>query len=120
MMYKLLRIKQPAPRSAKKLIINFASFCSALLQSITTAHSYACCLLSGGEAGIRTLGGLPLNGFQDRRFRPLSHLSSARREEYLKIASTKRAQVQITTLLDAMFLIFREEMSVITLAFALA
>jgi len=28
--------------------------------------------------------------------------------------------VQITTLLDAMFLIFREEMSVITLAFALA
>ena len=29
----------------------------------------------GGEAGIRTLGGLPLNGFQDRRFRPLSHLS---------------------------------------------
>ena len=32
---------------------------------------------SGGEAGIRTLGGLPLNGFQDRRFRPLSHLSIA-------------------------------------------
>ncbi len=31
--------------------------------------------LTGGEAGIRTLGGLPLNGFQDRRFRPLSHLS---------------------------------------------
>ncbi len=30
----------------------------------------------GGEAGIRTLGGgSPLNGFQDRRFRPLSHLS---------------------------------------------
>ena len=31
----------------------------------------------GGEAGIRTLGALRLNGFQDRRFRPLSHLSSA-------------------------------------------
>ncbi len=30
----------------------------------------------GGEAGIRTLGGFPLNGFQDRRFRPLSHLSN--------------------------------------------
>lgn len=29
-----------------------------------------------GEAGIRTLGrGVPFNGFQDRRFRPLSHLS---------------------------------------------
>ncbi len=32
--------------------------------------------INGGEAGIRTLGGLQtLNGFQDRRFRPLSHLS---------------------------------------------
>ncbi len=31
----------------------------------------------GGEAGIRTLGGgVPLNGFQDRRLQPLSHLSS--------------------------------------------
>ncbi len=31
---------------------------------------------NGGEIGIRTLGGLPLNGFQDHRFRPLSHLSA--------------------------------------------
>ena len=32
--------------------------------------------MNGGEAGIRTLGGLQtLNGFQDRRLRPLSHLS---------------------------------------------
>ncbi len=31
----------------------------------------------GGEAGIRTLGRSPFNGFQDRRFRPLSHLSLA-------------------------------------------
>lgn len=30
----------------------------------------------GGEAGIRTLGGLlTLNGFQDRRIQPLCHLS---------------------------------------------
>ena len=29
----------------------------------------------GGETGIRTLGGVTLNGFQGRRFRPLSHLS---------------------------------------------
>ena len=33
--------------------------------------------MDGGEGGIRTHGGLRLNGFQDRRFRPLSHLSSA-------------------------------------------
>ncbi len=30
---------------------------------------------SGGERGIRTPGGLRLNGFQDRRNRPLCHLS---------------------------------------------
>ena len=29
----------------------------------------------GGETGIRTLGGSHLNGFQDRRIRPLCHLS---------------------------------------------
>ena len=30
---------------------------------------------SGGEKGIRTPEGLLLNGFQDRRIRPLCHLS---------------------------------------------
>ena len=37
----------------------------------------------GGEGGIRTPGPFRVNGFQDRRFRPLSHLSEgwgARRE----------------------------------------
>ena len=29
----------------------------------------------GGGGGIRTPGGLRLNGFQDRRYRPLSHPS---------------------------------------------
>ena len=31
--------------------------------------------LCGGEGGIRTPGRSPFNGFQDRRFKPLSHLS---------------------------------------------
>ena len=31
----------------------------------------------GGERGIRTPGGSHLNGFQDRRIRPLCHLSNA-------------------------------------------
>ena len=31
-----------------------------------------------GERGIRTPGGLTLNGFQDRRNRPLCHLSAAK------------------------------------------
>src|SRR3569832_631917 len=30
---------------------------------------------NGGEGGIRTPGPMRVNGFQDRRFRPLSHLS---------------------------------------------
>ena len=30
----------------------------------------------GGEGGIRTHGPLRVNGFQDRRYRPLSHLST--------------------------------------------
>lgn len=42
--------------------------------------------MSGGEAGIRTLGGgVPLNGFQDRRFKPLSHLSKQWTQEYNKM-----------------------------------
>jgi hypothetical protein len=35
------------------------------------------CFFSG-ERGIRTPGGVTLNGFQDRRNRPLCHLSAAK------------------------------------------
>jgi hypothetical protein len=31
----------------------------------------------GGEGGIRTPGPFRVNGFQDHRFRPLSHLSKS-------------------------------------------
>ena len=37
--------------------------------------------VNGGEGGIRTPGRLPPNGFQDRRFRPLSHLSKPEYED---------------------------------------
>ena len=37
----------------------------------------------GGERGIRTPGGVTLNGFQDRRIRPLCHLSGAKIENRL-------------------------------------
>ncbi len=37
-----------------------------------TCNSFDC-----GERGIRTPGGVTLNGFQDRRNRPLCHLSFA-------------------------------------------
>ena len=33
-------------------------------------------LFYGGERGIRTPGTLRHNGFQDRRFKPLTHLSA--------------------------------------------
>jgi hypothetical protein len=32
----------------------------------------------GGERGIRTPGPVTVNGFQDRRIRPLCHLSAAK------------------------------------------
>jgi hypothetical protein len=35
-------------------------------------------LKTGGERGIRTPGNLRFNGFQDRRIRPLCHLSGAK------------------------------------------
>jgi hypothetical protein len=34
--------------------------------------------LFGGERGIRTPGPVTVNGFQDRRIRPLCHLSGAK------------------------------------------
>jgi hypothetical protein len=36
------------------------------------------CKLSSGERGIRTPGPVTVNGFQDRRIRPLCHLSGAK------------------------------------------
>ena len=38
-------------------------------------RAYSFNLKSNGERGIRTLGTLQYNGFQDRRIRPLCHLS---------------------------------------------
>ena len=40
------------------------------------------CLFVCGERGIRTPGGVTLNGFQDRRIRPLCHLSEKRLQKY--------------------------------------
>ena len=34
--------------------------------------------VSGGERGIRTPGPVTVNGFQDRRIRPLCHLSEGK------------------------------------------
>ncbi len=53
---------------------------------------------TGGQSEIRTRGGLPLNGFQDRLFRPLRHLSNvhntrnaniAQHSEIIRIATRK-------------------------------
>ena len=38
--------------------------------------------IDGGEGGIRTPGPLRVNGFQDRRYRPLSHLSVKKMEVF--------------------------------------
>jgi hypothetical protein len=39
------------------------------------SHRFVQGLFGSGERGIRTPGGVTLNGFQDRRIRPLCHLS---------------------------------------------
>ena len=38
--------------------------------------------IGGRERGIRTPGGVTLNGFQDRRFQPLSHLPLSTTKAY--------------------------------------
>jgi hypothetical protein len=49
-------------------------------------------ILPGGERGIRTPGPVTVNGFQDRRIRPLCHLSGAKvkhRSRIIKKSSKK-------------------------------
>ena len=49
--------------------------------------------LVGGERGIRTPGPVTVNGFQDRRIRPLCHLSAAKVR--VQIISPKFLQKEI-------------------------
>ncbi len=42
--------------------------------------------LYGGERGIRTPGGLHLSGFQDRRLKPLDHLSVWKKAECINLS----------------------------------
>ena len=43
-------------------------------------------MITSGERGIRTPGGVTLNGFQDRRIRPLCHLSGRKIKRYSQTA----------------------------------
>jgi hypothetical protein len=49
-------------------------------------HSHSNPHLLRGERGIRTPGPLQVNGFQDRRNRPLCHLSAGKSTIFLRIA----------------------------------
>ena len=62
------RDKSPRPRVEKALCL--------LQKRKKRALSDSFFILSCGERGIRTPGASQLNGFQDRRNRPLCHLSS--------------------------------------------
>ena len=46
--------------------------------AITGKQRFVLSTKNGGERGIRTPGGLPLVGFQDRCLKPLDHLSACR------------------------------------------
>lgn len=50
-------------------MVDFADFLALRISQL---------MVSSGERGIRTPGGFHLNGFQDRRIRPLCHLSAAK------------------------------------------
>ena len=44
-------------------------------KTMTYSYLHRFIVFSSGERGIRTPGPLTVNGFQDRRIRPLCHLS---------------------------------------------
>ena len=50
---------------------------------------YSLILSSSGERGIRTPGPVTVNGFQDRRIRPLCHLSNEGAKIRLRIVICK-------------------------------
>ena len=54
------------------------------MNRITKNNAYRLHPVVCGERGIRTPGGVTLNGFQDRRNRPLCHLSKNGRKLCLR------------------------------------
>ena len=50
-------------------------------------------ILSSGETGIRTPGTFQYNGFQDRRNRPLCHLSKTPLSEVLSVESGAKVRI---------------------------
>ena len=50
-------------------------------------------MLKSGETGIRTPGTSQYNGFQDRRNRPLCHLSKTPLSEVLSVESGAKVQI---------------------------
>ena len=75
-----------SPASEKALLRNAAFLCAAVRSSASgqrpSAHKKGNavwrCLFACGERGIRTPGPVKVNGFQDRRDRPLRHLSGGK------------------------------------------
>ena len=76
----------PEQPKMKKLQSNTSFFCPLLCPKTSLVHHWAqkkralsdsFFILFCGERGIRTPGASQLNGFQDRRNRPLCHLSNA-------------------------------------------
>src|SRR5688572_27974650 len=67
-------------RSSPTLKLRWAKYCGLHPPKPTNAKpTYAKASVGeGGERGIRTPGPVTVNGFQDRRIRPLCHLSGAK------------------------------------------
>ena len=54
----------------------------------------------GGEGGIRTPGPLTVNGFQDRRIRPLCHLSVRRSLQDIECEVVNVPRLTVCSLLE--------------------
>ena len=70
--------------SAEVRLLN--RICSVGIRTVSELPAFAKASAGeGGERGIRTPGPLTVNGFQDRRVRPLCHLSAAKIEKHTDI-----------------------------------
>jgi hypothetical protein len=61
----------------KNLHLYFQKYLFKCLRCFIHQKTPHCGVFSSGERGIRTPGPVTVNGFQDRRIRPLCHLSAA-------------------------------------------
>jgi hypothetical protein len=59
-------------RQAHKKVLHTTKILECIMETMSLSEEEK--IKNGRQRGIRTPGSVKINGFQDRRFRPLSHL----------------------------------------------